>query len=123
MLTMRTPLQWRQGYSLHRRRKKLDELGETQVWYDMEHPDEVIEAESENGVCWQEVQGWREDGQLANGGRTERQGERGQWGIQGALFGSLEVALFDRMVIRGQVYEVRRIQHWPKHRMIQLKTL
>lgn len=123
MLTRSTPVPWRQEYALHRRRKRLDALGEVQVWYDMEHPDAVVEAGSENGVCWQEIQSWQEDGRISSGGRLERQGERGQWAMQGALFGPLEVALFDRVVIRERIYEIRRIQQWPGHRMIQLKTL
>lgn len=123
MLTKCTPIPWRQGYALHRRRKRLDSLGETQVWYDMEHPDVVVEAGSENGVCWQEVEGWQQGGQISGGGRVERQGERGQWSMQGALFGSLEVELFDRVVIREQVYEIRRIQQWLGYRLLKLKML
>lgn len=123
MLKKVSPLRWRQGYRVHRRKKRLDSLGEVQVWYDMEHPDVVVEDGSENGVCWQEIGSWQQDGRIVSGAKQERHGEREQWTVQGALYGPLELEPFDRLVIRGKVYELRRIQQWPSYRMLQLKSL
>lgn len=118
-----TPVKWRQGYALHRRRARLDGLGEVQTWYDMDTPDAVVRDGEENGICWQEVGSWQEDGRIVSGGRQEKLGERMQVTVQGALFGDLQVEVFDRFVIGGEVYELRRIQRWPSYRMLQLKSL
>lgn len=123
MLKKVTPVKWRQGYAVHRRKKRLDSLGEVQVWYDMDTPDEMIADGDENGVCWQEVGSWREDSVMTSGSRIGRHGEGERSAIQGVLYGSLEVMPFDRFVIRGKVYELRRVQEWQNHRMLTLKSL
>lgn len=123
MLRHITPVNWRQTYTLHRRKIKTDRYGEQAVWYDMENPDEVIPWDSENGVCWQAVKTWQTAGQLSSGGKALEQGELEQGVLQGALFGPLEVALFDRFTISGNIYELRKIQRWPGHRLLQLQLI
>lgn len=121
MLKYGTPVKWQQSYALHRRKRKTDHYGEQVAWYDMEQPDEIIPTDNENSVCWQEVKTWQTGSQLSSGGKALEQGELERGVLQGALFGPLEVALFDRFVVNGSIYELRNIQHWPGHRMLQLQ--
>lgn len=123
MLKHCTPVKWRKGYTLHRRRQRVDRYGEKQNWYDMEHPDAVIEDGDEDGVCWQDVRTWQTSGTLSSGGRVAQQGEEYRGVLQGALFGTLEVELFDRFVIDGRTYELRKIQSWPGHRLLSLQSV
>lgn len=62
-------------------------------------------------------------GNLSSGGRVDAGGERIGGILEGVVYGSLEAAVFDRLVIDGAVYELRAIQTWPCHRVFQLQRL
>ena len=123
MLSRATPAEWRKGYALHRRRQETDGYGELVNRYDMEHPDLVVEDGGENAVCWQDVRTWQTGGQLSTGNMVKPAGESWQDVLQGALFGGLEVAPFDRFVVDGGIYELRKVQRWPGHRLLLLQRL
>ena len=123
MLRGKTPATWRKGYTLYRRKWKTDRYGEKVGVYDMEHPDAVVEDGSANAVCWQDLGGVRDSGRLTSGVALTEQGERYREILQGALFGSLEVAVYDRVSVNGGMYELRKIQQWPGHRMLFLQRL
>ena len=121
MLSRRTPAAWRKGFALHRRKAGTDRYGDAVAVYDMEHPDVTVADGDEDGICWQSVRTWQSGGNLSSGGRVDAGGER-IGGIQeGVVYGSLEAAVFDRLVIDGSVYELRAIQSWPCHRVFQLQ--
>ena len=123
MLSRRTPAAWRKGFALHRRKAGTDRYGDAVAVYDMEHPDVTVVDGDEDGICWQSVRTWQSGGNLSSGGRVDAGGER-IGGIQeGVVYGSLEAAVFDRLVIDGSVYELRAIQSWPCHRVFQLQRL
>ncbi len=56
---------------------------------------------------------WQSGGDLVSGGRVDAGGERVGGILEGVVYGSLEAAVFDRLVINGVVYELRAIQLWP----------
>ncbi len=123
MLNGKTPGAWRKGYALHRRRWKTDRYGEAVSVYDMDHPDAVVEDGSPDAVCWQDLGGIRDSGRLTSGAELSEQGERYREILQGALFSELELSVYDRVVVNGGVYELRKIQQWPGHRMLFLQRL
>lgn len=120
---LRRRAEWGQGYTLHRRRMERDRWGELRAVYDMEHPDVVVEAGSPNAVCWQDVRTWQVAGELSSGAMREEPGERYRSVLQGALFGDLQVEIYDRFVINGGVYELHKLQVWPEHRLLQLQRM
>lgn len=123
MLSRETPRAWRSGYALHRRKLRTDQYGEQEAYFDMDTPDMTAEDGSAAGVCWQEPRTWQSGGQMSGGLRQDEQGETEQIALQGALFGSVELSVGDRLVVRGAVYELRHVQQWPGHRMLQLQLL
>lgn len=55
MLTRSAPLDWRQGFALHRRTQTTDCYGDPVDVYDMEHPDFTAQDGSPDGICWQSM--------------------------------------------------------------------
>lgn len=123
MLTRKTPPEWRQGFSLCRRRLEMDSMGDPAAVYDMEHPDLIVEDGAEEAICWQNDQSWKSSGRLTNGCTQQEMGELPSGVVEGCVFSDLELTAFDRLVIRGELYEIRNIQHWPGHRMVQLQRI
>lgn len=123
MLSRKTPVSWRQGFALHRRRAESDRYGDSVARYDMEHPDVIVTDGAPEGICWQSVRTWQSGGNLSSGGRVEPEGERVGGILEGVVYGGLEANVFDRLVINGAVYELRAIQRWPCHRVFQLQRL
>lgn len=123
MLKRQTPLSWREGFALCRRRLETDSMGEPMAVYHMDEPDFVARPGTEEGICWQSVQSWRSSGRLTSGSSRQEQGELDTGVLEGRIFSRLELAPFDRLVIRDEVYEIRNIQHWPGHRTLQLQRL
>lgn len=123
MLSRRTPVAWRKGFTLHRRKAGTDRYGDAVAVYDMEHPDVTVVDGDEDGICWQSVRTWQSGGNLSSGGRVDAGGERIGGILEGVVYGCLEAAVFDRLVIDGAVYELRAIQSWPCHRVFQLQRL
>ncbi|MBQ3090002.1 MAG: hypothetical protein IJD21_05505 [Oscillospiraceae bacterium] len=118
MLRVTAPLSWREGFALYRRRLTEDSMGEPSVHYDMERPDFVAEKGTKEGICWQSVQSWQSSGRLTSGSRLRPLGETSSGVLEGRIFSDLELAPFDRLMIRGELYEIGNIQHWPGHRKI-----
>lgn len=118
MLTRETPLPWRAGFSLYRRKLTADKLGNPVASYDMEHPDFVAQEGSEDGISWQSVRAWQSSGRLTSGASLGEQGEQVAGVVEGCLFSNLEVSEFDRISWNGTLYEIRSIQHWPGHRKL-----
>lgn len=83
---------------------------------------EVVDG-PEEGICWQSARTWNSSGILSSGGRVEPCGERIGGILEGVVYGMMEAAEFDRMVVQGAVYELRGIQHWPGHRVFQLQRI
>lgn len=123
MLSRKTPVEWRKGYALHRRRLEEDCYGEQVSRYDMENPDLVVRDGEENAVCWQDLKTWQTGGQLSTGSMVKESGESVRGVLQGVLYGPLEVAPYDRFLIEGELYELRKIQKWPGHRLLQLQRI
>lgn len=123
MLTRETPLAWRRGYALHRRRTKTDGYGETVVYYDMETPDLVVADGAEDGICWQDVRTWQSGGEMTSGSAVRESGESSLGVLQGVCYGTLEAEPFDRFVIDGKVYELRTVQQWLGYRLLQLQRM
>jgi hypothetical protein len=123
MLNRKNPREWCMGYALHRRRLVKDRYGEQISQYDMSCPDVIVEAGSENAVCWQNVKQWQTGGQLSTGDSLKEAGETNKCVLQGALFSDLEVSEYDRIVVDDGVYEVRKIQKWPNHRFVQIERI
>ena len=69
MLSRRTPVAWRKGFALHRRKAGTDRYGDAVAVYDMEHPDVTVADGDEDGICWQSVRTWQSGGNLSSGGR------------------------------------------------------
>lgn len=123
MLSRRGRVENRSGYSVHRRRLVPDAYGEQAAVFDMEHPDVVVQALSADAVCWQSTGQSRARERFRGGAVQAEQGERSQEILQGALFSDLELALWDRLVIDGAVYELREIQQWPSYRMLFVQSV
>lgn len=123
MLSRRTPAEWRKGYTLHRRRQETDSYGERVNRYDMDNPDLIVLDGEDNAICWQDVKTWQTAGQLNTGNMVTESGESVRGVLQGALFGPLEVNPYDRFVVDGELYEVRKIQKWPGHRLLQAQRI
>ncbi len=118
-----TPIRCRKGYSLHRRRQERDHYGELRNRYDMETPDLVVQDGAEDGICFQDARTWQVGGQLSGGAEVGEPGERYQSVLQGALFTDLEVSVFDRFRIDGEVYELRKVQRWYSYRLLSLQRI
>lgn len=123
MLTRQTPLDWRRGYALHRRRTKTDGYGETVSYYDMDTPDLVVADGAEEGICWQDVRTWQSGGEMTSGSSVQESGETPLGVLQGVCFTALEAEPFDRFVIDGKVYELRAVQQWLGYRLLQLQRM
>ncbi len=117
MLTRETPLCWRRGFSLYRRRLEQDAYGEEKAVYP-ETPDVTAEDGTEEGICFQYVQAWQSSGRLTSGWKSGEQGEQPSGVLEGRLFSDLEIAPFDRLRIGEGLYEVRSVQQWPGHRKL-----
>lgn len=117
------PAQWRKGFSVHKRRLEADAFGEMQVVYDMEHADFTAEDGSEQAICWQWVQSWQRSGQLSSGLRQRTYGERQVEVLQGVCRYELEADCGDRFVVGEGVYELRAMQRWPSHTLLQLERV
>ncbi len=119
MLTRRTPLPWRKGFTLHRRVLTEDSLGDPVAAYDMENPDFTARDGSEEGICWQPGYVWGSLGRLGSqGAGQEEYGQRDNSVISGVLWSGLELAAFDRLVVEDTVYEIRAVQQWPDFRRV-----
>lgn len=117
MLTRGTPLMWRRGFSLYRRRLEQDAYGEEKAVYP-DTPDFEAEDGTEDGICFQYVQSWQNSGRLTSGWKPGEQGEIPAGVLEGRLFSDLEITPFDRLRIGEGLYEVRSIQQWPGHRKL-----
>lgn len=118
MLTRQTPQGWRRGFSLCRRRLTADSLGNPVASYDLDNPDYVAEDGSEGAVSWQNLRSWQSSGRLTSGAEPGEQGETAAGVLEGCIFSDLEIAAFDRIVLDGEVYEIRSVQRWPGHRKL-----
>lgn len=118
MLTRETPLSWRRGFTLHRRRLTTDKLGNPVASYDMKHPDYTAQTGTKEGISWQSVRSWQSSGRLTSGFAPGEQGEQAAGVLEGCLFSDLEVSVFDRLVLDGAVYEIRAIQRWLSYRKL-----
>ncbi len=123
MLTRTTPLAWRRGFTLHRRTQTTDCYGDPVNTYDMEHPDVTAQDGTEDGICWQNLRTWQSSNTLSSGAKVEPYGEHCSGILEGVLYGTLSLSVFDRLVIDGAVYEVRGIQRWLGYRKLQLQRL
>ena len=123
MLTGPTPLSWRRGYALHRRRTRTDGYGDPVTYYDMEHPDFTAEDGSPEGICWQQVRTWQSSGTLRAGAEVRPWGEGSGGVLQGVVYDGPVTAEFDRFVIDGVTYELRGVERWPGHRLLLLQRL
>lgn len=123
MLRRETPLAWRRGFTLHRRRTGRDAYGDPTAVYDMERPDYTAGDGTPEGICWQSARSWQSGGTLSGGARAESDGERVRGVLQGVVFGDLEAVEFDRFVIDGVTYELRGLERWPGHRLLLLQRL
>lgn len=111
-LTMKTPLDWRKGWTLHRSTEWTDERGNPRRSWNMESPDFSGEADTASGVCWQ-----IRNHQWA----LEQFGEQAQGGAEFDLFLSeLEIRAFDRCIFGGCVWEVRSVVEYSNHRHVAL---
>ena len=117
MLSRETPLAWRRGFSLYRRRLEPDAYGEEKSVYPP-IPDFTAADGTEEGICFQYVQAWQSSGRLTSGWRPGEQGETPSGVLEGRLFSDLEIAPFDRLEVNGGLYEVRAVQQWPGHRKL-----
>lgn len=119
MLTRETPLSWRQGFSLYRRRLSEDSLGNPVASYDLDHPDYTAQAGTAEGISWQTLRSWQSSGRLNSGDRQAEQGEIASGVLEGCLFSALVVSTFDRIRLEdGGLYEIRAIQRWPSYRKL-----
>lgn len=118
MLTRETPLSWRRGFSLYRRRLTSDKLGNPVASYDMEHPDYSAGDGTEEGISWQSVRSWQSSGRLTSGEQPGEQGERAAGVLEGCLFSPLVLSTFDRIRLDGALYEIRAIQRWASYRKL-----
>lgn len=118
MLTRETPLAWRRGFSLYRRRLETDRLGNPVAVYDLEHPDFVAQDGTREGISWQLVRSWQSSGRLTSGYTLGEQGEQASGVLEGCLFTELAVSVFDRMELDGALYEIRAVQRWPSYRKL-----
>lgn len=124
MMTQTTPALWRQGYTLHRRRSGTDSLGDETAYYDMELPDLTVADGAEEGICFQPRRSWISSGTLDSAGATVAEyGQRSNGVLEGVLYAGVELAPFDRLVIGGELYELRTVQHWPRHRYLLLQRV
>lgn len=123
MLTRETPLDWRRGFSLYRRRLETDAWGEPKAVYDLEQPDVTVLDGTAEGICWQSVQSWQSSGRLTSGWSQGERREEVSGVLEGRLFSDLEVSPFDRLRIGTGLYEVRSIQRWPGHRKLLVQQI
>lgn len=119
MLSRETPLGWRRGFSLYRRRLTSDSLGNPVATYDLEHPDYVAQDGTAEGISWQSLRSWQSSGRLTSGDSQGEQGEVASGVLEGCLFSALVISTFDRIRLEdGSLYEIRAIQRWPSHRKL-----
>lgn len=115
MMTMQTPLAWRQAWQLHRAREEEDSHGDPIRDWDMETPDYTGEAGKSSGVCWQ----------IGSDDNTVR--EYGEQPVSRAGFvlydDTVEIAPFDRCVFGGGVWEVRAVTPWLSFRRVELERV
>lgn len=123
MLTRKTPLAWRRGFTLHRRRQTTDTYGDPVDVYDMDNPDFTALDGTADGICWQNLRTWQSAGTRSAGAQVDRWGEHCGGILEGVLYGGLPLSVFDRFVIDGAVYELREIQNWMDYRKLQLQRL
>ena len=119
MLSRQTPLGWRRGFSLYRRKLTSDSLGNPVASYDLEHPDYVARDGTAEGISWQSLRSWQSSGRLTSGGSQGEQGEAVSGVLEGCLFSALVISTFDRIRLEdGALYEIRAIQRWPSYRKL-----
>lgn len=117
MLRRETPLAWRRGFALYRRRLETDALGEQRAVYP-EEPDYTAEDGTAEGICFQYIQSWQNSGRLTSGWMPREQGEMPVGILEGRLFSDLAIAPFDRLRVGDALYEVRSVQRWQNHRKL-----
>lgn len=117
-----SPLPWKTGFQLYRRRRGTDQFGNPTAEYDMERPD-AVRTQAE-GMHLQVPRSWNSGGRLDRvGARLEDWGETAGGILEGFLFEELEIAVFDRLAVEGEVYEVRSVHRWPGHRLLMLQRI
>lgn len=123
MLTRETPLSWRRGFALYRRRLSADSWGNPIAVYRMDAPDFTAADGSADGICWQNVRAWQSSGRLTSGASSGEAGEQYADVLEGYLFSPLALSAFDRILLDGALYEIRAIQHWPDYRKLLAQRL
>lgn len=123
MLSRETPLAWRQGFSLHRRRLERNSFGDPVAVYDMDQPDFNAQDGTAEGICWQPVRSWQTSGRLTSGVSQGEQGENRSGVLEGCLFSDLAVSAYDRIQVAEELYEVRSVQRWPGHRKLLVQRI
>lgn len=122
MKPIETPIPWRQGFVLYRRRTGTDSLGNETAVYDMDAPD--AEFSDQQGLDFQRPRGWNSSGSLGKAGsRVEERGEVPGGVLEAYLIGGPEIAPFDRLEAAGELWEVRDIHRWPAHRELLLQRV
>ena len=123
MLKLECPQELRKGFRLYRRREGRDSLGDPISVYDYTQPDLTVEDGAPEGICWQSVRTWQSSRNLSSGVRQEPYGPQETGIVQGVLYGTLEVSVRDRFQLESGWYELRAIQYWPRHRLLQLQKI
>lgn len=105
------PLSWRGGWSLYRRQEKTDGYGDPVSYYDMDSPDYTAEDGTAGGVCWQVT---TDDAVL------QEYGEGVTAAAEGVLYTDVKLAVFDRIVFFGGVWELRAVTPCGSHRELKV---
>lgn len=122
MMLKETPLAWRRGFRLYRRRKGNDALGNVTAVYDMTDPDAEVSAEE--GISFQYPRGWNTAGSVGSRGcRVEEQGEVTGGVLEGWVKSDIAISRFDRLVVDDELWEVRAVYRWPGHRQMLMQRV
>lgn len=121
-MTLReTPVPWRRGFKLYRRKTGQDSLGNETAFYEMDAPD--LAAEDQDGLAFQSPRSWNSGGRVGAGAEVTENGEVPNGILECCLRGGLEIAPFDRLEVAGELWEVRSVQRWPSHRRLVLQRV
>ncbi len=113
-----TPYLWQQTALRYRRRTGRDALGNETAVYDMAHSDGTVVG------SFQFPQGWNPSGKVGSSGvQVGLDGEQGGGVLEGFVRSEVELALFDRLKLGEEVWEVRAIHPWPQHRRLLLHRI
>lgn len=121
MTLLDTPIPWRKGFKLYRRRTKYDSLGNEVAWYEGQ-PD--LEVADHEGVNFQSPQSWNPSGNVGKTGhRRALEGEVVGGVLEGYFRARPVINPYDRLEIDGEVWEVRATRRWPGHRQLLLQRV